>query len=65
MSAAPGLFRPPQPQNEPVKSYAPGAPERAEVQLRLQEMRSQGQSLEDLFVNIVESEGAEEAVAAR
>ena len=31
----------------------------------LQEMRSQGQSLEDLFVNIVESEGAEEAVAAR
>jgi len=31
----------------------------------LQEMRSQEQSLEDLFVNIVEREGAEEAVAAR
>ena len=28
--SAPGLFRPPAPQNEPVKDYAPGSPERAE-----------------------------------
>jgi 1-pyrroline-5-carboxylate dehydrogenase len=36
-----GLFRPPRPQNEPVKSYAPGSPERTELQLRLQEMKTQ------------------------
>jgi 1-pyrroline-5-carboxylate dehydrogenase len=36
-----GLFRPPTPQNEPVKSYAPGSPERAELQVRLAEMKSQ------------------------
>src|SRR5262245_2622094 len=41
MSAAPGLFRPPQPQNEPVKSYAPGSPEREELRLRLQQMASE------------------------
>jgi 1-pyrroline-5-carboxylate dehydrogenase len=41
VSAAPGLFRPPLPQNEPVKSYAPGSPERVELQLRLKEMQSQ------------------------
>jgi 1-pyrroline-5-carboxylate dehydrogenase len=36
-----GLFRPPTPQNEPVKSYAPGSPERADLQVRLAEMKSQ------------------------
>jgi 1-pyrroline-5-carboxylate dehydrogenase len=36
-----GLFRPPSPQNEPVKSYAPGSPERAELQVRLAELKSQ------------------------
>src|SRR5207244_2047676 len=41
MSAAPGLFRPPPPQNEPVKSYAPGTPEREELRLRLQQMQSE------------------------
>ena len=40
MSAAPGLFRPPPPQNEPVKSYAPGTPEREELRVRLQQMQS-------------------------
>src|SRR5438132_13909499 len=41
MSAAPGLFRPPAPQNEPVKDYAPGSPERKELRERLREMQSQ------------------------
>jgi 1-pyrroline-5-carboxylate dehydrogenase len=41
MSAAPGLFRPPKPQNEPVKDYAPGSPERKELRERLREMQSQ------------------------
>jgi len=40
MSAAPGLFRPPPPQNEPVKDYAPGSPEREEVRVRLEQMRT-------------------------
>jgi 1-pyrroline-5-carboxylate dehydrogenase len=39
MSAAPGLFRPPAPQNEPVKDYAPGSPEREELRVRLEAMR--------------------------
>jgi 1-pyrroline-5-carboxylate dehydrogenase len=34
----PGIFRPPPPRNEPVKDYAPGSPERAELQARLAEM---------------------------
>jgi 1-pyrroline-5-carboxylate dehydrogenase len=34
----PGIFRPPKPSNEPVKDYAPGSPERAELQARLAEM---------------------------
>ena len=37
--SAPGLFRPPAPQNEPVKDYAPGSPERASLRLRLERMR--------------------------
>ena len=41
MSNAPGLFRPPMPENEPVKSYAPGTPEREELRLRLQQMQSE------------------------
>jgi 1-pyrroline-5-carboxylate dehydrogenase len=41
MSAAPGLFRPPPPENEPVKSYAPGSPEREELRVRLEQMRSE------------------------
>jgi 1-pyrroline-5-carboxylate dehydrogenase len=41
VNTAPGLFRPPPPQNEPVKSYAPGTPERAELQQRLTELQSQ------------------------
>jgi 1-pyrroline-5-carboxylate dehydrogenase len=35
----PGIFRPPAPANEPVKDYAPGSPERAELQRRLAEMQ--------------------------
>src|SRR5436305_3500831 len=41
MSAAPGHSRPPPPQNEPVKSYAPGTPEREELRVRLQQMQSE------------------------
>jgi 1-pyrroline-5-carboxylate dehydrogenase len=33
-----GLFRPPPPVNEPVRSYAPGSPERASLQRRLGEL---------------------------
>ena len=36
--SAPGIFRPPPAVNEPVRSYAPGSPERAELQRRLAEM---------------------------
>jgi 1-pyrroline-5-carboxylate dehydrogenase len=36
-----GIFRVPEPHNEPVRSYAPGTPEREELRLRLQEMQSQ------------------------
>jgi 1-pyrroline-5-carboxylate dehydrogenase len=39
--SSPGLFRPPRPQNEPIKGYAPGSPERAELKLRLQQIESQ------------------------
>ena len=41
MSAAPGLFRPPPPHNEPVKDFAPGTPEREELRLTLERMRSE------------------------
>src|SRR3954470_20015800 len=40
----PAIFKPPPPQNEPVKDYAPGSPERAEVEKRLAEMK--GEQLE-------------------
>jgi 1-pyrroline-5-carboxylate dehydrogenase len=36
--SAPGLFRPPVPVNEPVRSYAPGTPEREELRTRLAAM---------------------------
>jgi 1-pyrroline-5-carboxylate dehydrogenase len=36
--SAHGIFRPPAPTNEPVKSYAPGTPEREELRVRLAEM---------------------------
>src|ERR671923_1923264 len=36
-----GISRVPEPYNEPVRSYAPGTPEREELRLRLQEMESQ------------------------
>jgi len=39
--SAPGIFRLPPPVNEPVRSYAPGSSERAELQSRLKEMESQ------------------------
>jgi 1-pyrroline-5-carboxylate dehydrogenase len=36
--AAHGIFRPPAPVNEPIRDYAPGSPERAELKRRLAEM---------------------------
>src|SRR3954453_11651198 len=36
-----GISRVPEPHNEPVRSYAPGTPEREEIRLRLQELQSQ------------------------
>jgi 1-pyrroline-5-carboxylate dehydrogenase len=36
--SAPGVFRPPFPHNEPVRSFAPGTPERRALQARLEEM---------------------------
>ena len=39
--SAPGIFRPPPPVNEPIRSYAPGTPERASLQLRLEQMKGE------------------------
>jgi 1-pyrroline-5-carboxylate dehydrogenase len=39
--SAPGIFRAPAPVNEPVKSYEPGSPERADLQGRLRELESE------------------------
>ncbi len=39
--SAPGIFRVPPPANEPVRDYAPGSPERASLQLRLEQMKSE------------------------
>jgi len=39
--SAHGIFRVPEPYNEPVRSYAPGTPEREELQRRLHELESQ------------------------
>jgi 1-pyrroline-5-carboxylate dehydrogenase len=38
--SAHGIFTVPEPYNEPVKSYAPGTPEREELRVRLTEMES-------------------------
>ena len=38
---ATGFFKVPQPINEPVKSYAPGSKERAELKAKLKEMRAE------------------------
>jgi 1-pyrroline-5-carboxylate dehydrogenase len=38
---ATGFFKVPQPHNEPVKSYAPGSKERAELKAKLKEMRAE------------------------
>src|SRR5918911_5334217 len=37
----PAIALPPEPKNEPVKDYAPGSPERAELQKRLRELESE------------------------
>ena len=39
--SAPGIFRPPAAVNEPVKSYAPGSSERAELQARLTQVAAE------------------------
>jgi 1-pyrroline-5-carboxylate dehydrogenase len=39
--SAPGLFRLPEPKNDPVRDYAPGSPERKALQARIAEMRSE------------------------
>ncbi|HSF62380.1 MAG TPA: L-glutamate gamma-semialdehyde dehydrogenase [Gaiellaceae bacterium] len=39
--SAPGIFSPPTPVNEPIASYAPGTPERAELQARLRAMQDE------------------------
>jgi 1-pyrroline-5-carboxylate dehydrogenase len=41
VSSAPGIFRPPPPVNEPVRSYAPASPERESLKKRLEEMKSE------------------------
>ncbi|MGH7904465.1 MAG: aldehyde dehydrogenase family protein, partial [Candidatus Dormibacteraceae bacterium] len=40
-STAHGLYRPPRPVNEPVRSYAPGSPEREALRARLEAMQSE------------------------
>jgi 1-pyrroline-5-carboxylate dehydrogenase len=42
---APGIFRVPPPVNEPVRDYAPGSPERRELQVRLKELESERMEL--------------------
>ena len=37
--SAPGIFQPIPPVNEPIRSYAPGSPERASLQIRLEQMK--------------------------
>ncbi|HWN23262.1 MAG TPA: L-glutamate gamma-semialdehyde dehydrogenase [Gaiellaceae bacterium] len=39
--SAPGIFRPPTPANEPVKTYAPGSPEREELRDRIRRMEQE------------------------
>ena len=37
--SAPGIFRLPEPVNEPVRDFRPGSPEREELRVRLAEMQ--------------------------
>ena len=37
--SAPGIFRLPEPANEPIRDYAPGSPEREELRVRLAELQ--------------------------
>ena len=39
--SAPGIFTPPPPVNEPIRSYGPGSPEREELKNRLREMEGE------------------------
>jgi 1-pyrroline-5-carboxylate dehydrogenase len=39
--SAPGIFQPPAPVNEPLRSYSPGSPERASLKTRLEQMRGE------------------------
>ncbi|MGZ4390361.1 MAG: aldehyde dehydrogenase family protein, partial [Gaiellaceae bacterium] len=39
--SAPGIFRLPALQNEPVRDYAPGSPERERLKRRVEQMRSE------------------------
>jgi 1-pyrroline-5-carboxylate dehydrogenase len=39
--STPGIFRPPAPANEPVRSYAPGTPERESLKRRLDQMMAE------------------------
>jgi 1-pyrroline-5-carboxylate dehydrogenase len=39
--SAHGIFRPPPVENEPVRAYAPGSPERASLRRRLEQMRGE------------------------
>ncbi|MBW3592109.1 MAG: L-glutamate gamma-semialdehyde dehydrogenase, partial [Actinobacteria bacterium] len=39
--SAPGIFRPPQPVNEPIREYVAGSPERASLVRRLEAMRNE------------------------
>ena len=39
--SAPGIFRPPEPRNEPIREYTPGSPERESLQARLNQMRGE------------------------
>ena len=39
--SAPGIFKPIPPVNEPIRTYAPGSPERASLQLRLEQMKGE------------------------
>src|SRR5919109_231757 len=39
--SAPAIFRVPPPANEPVRDYAPGSPERASLQVRLEQMKGE------------------------
>ena len=39
--SAPGIFRPPPPENEPVKSFEPGSPEREELKDRIRQLEGE------------------------